>query len=199
MATRPWEGGRPPVQGSPWAEALFDTTRYSWLWLVLRLYLGYEWFVAGYHKLSNPAWTQTGEALKAYWTRAVVTSPKPPISFDWYRSFIQYLLDTGSYSWFAKLVVFGELAVGVLLFLGAFTGIAAFLGGFMNFNFMMAGSASTNPLLFTISIFLILAWKVAGYYGLDRWLLPAVGTPWRPHEREEGGVAARQRRPARGT
>lgn len=29
-----------------------------------------------------------------------------------------------------------------------------------------------------ISMLLILAWKVAGWYGLDRWLLPRLGTPW---------------------
>jgi thiosulfate dehydrogenase [quinone] large subunit len=29
-----------------------------------------------------------------------------------------------------------------------------------------------------MAIGLILAWKVAGYYGLDRWLLPMLGTPW---------------------
>jgi thiosulfate dehydrogenase [quinone] large subunit len=50
----------------------------------------------------------------------------------------------------------------------------------MNWNFMMAGTASTNPLLFLLSILLILAWKTAGWIGLDRWLLPALGTPWRP-------------------
>jgi len=50
----------------------------------------------------------------------------------------------------------------------------------MNWNFMMAGAASTNPVLFTLSILLILAWKVAGYYGADRYLLPALGTPWKP-------------------
>jgi hypothetical protein len=48
----------------------------------------------------------------------------------------------------------------------------------MNWNFMMAGSASINPVLFTFSILLILAWKTAGWIGLDRWLLPMVGTPW---------------------
>jgi thiosulfate dehydrogenase (quinone) large subunit len=48
----------------------------------------------------------------------------------------------------------------------------------MNWNFMMAGTASTNPLLFAIAIALILAWKVAGYYGLDQYVLPALGTPW---------------------
>ena len=46
----------------------------------------------------------------------------------------------------------------------------------------MAGSASTNGWLGILAIFLILAWKVAGWYGLDRWLLPILGTPWQPGE-----------------
>jgi thiosulfate dehydrogenase [quinone] large subunit len=62
----------------------------------------------------------------------------------------------------------------------AFTGTAAFVGGFMNWNFMMAGSASVNPVFLTLSVLLILAWKTAGYWGLDRFLLPLVGTPWKP-------------------
>ncbi len=89
-------------------------------------------------------------------------------------------LNGGHHVWFAKLVVFGEMAVGVALILGAFVGMAAFFGGFMNWNFMMAGTASTNPVLFTLAVLLILAWKTAGYIGLDRVLLPLLGTPWRP-------------------
>jgi thiosulfate dehydrogenase [quinone] large subunit len=50
----------------------------------------------------------------------------------------------------------------------------------MNFNFMLAGTASTNPVLFLAAILLIMAWKVAGWWGLDRFLLPLLGTPWRP-------------------
>jgi len=90
------------------------------------------------------------------------------------------LLDISAYTWFAKVVAYGELLIGVALVLGAFVGIAAFFGGFMNWNFMMAGSASTNPVLFCLAVLLILSWKVAGYYGLDRYLLPALGTPWQP-------------------
>jgi thiosulfate dehydrogenase [quinone] large subunit len=48
----------------------------------------------------------------------------------------------------------------------------------MNMSFLLAGSASTNPVLFTLGIGLILAWRVAGYYGIDRWLLPRLGVPW---------------------
>ena len=171
------------VSDPPVVINLFGHTRWAWLWLAMRLYIGYTWLSSGWGKLSNPAWVQSGEALQGYWLRAVAIPEapgRPAISFDWYRSFLQTLLDSGSYTWFAKLVVAGEVLVGIALILGVFTGIAAFMGGFMNWNFMMAGSASVNPMLFTLSILVILAWKTAGWWGLDRWLLPLFGVPWKP-------------------
>jgi thiosulfate dehydrogenase [quinone] large subunit len=167
----------------PFAATLFNNTTWSILWLVVRLYLAYQWIEAGIQKAGNPAWTVTGAALKGFWTAAIAI-PKgnahPAIAFGWYRSFLTALLNSGSYVWFAKLIVAGEILIGVALVLGIFTGIAAFFGGFMNWNFMMAGSASVNPMLFVLSILLILAWKTAGWIGLDRWILPAIGTPWQP-------------------
>jgi thiosulfate dehydrogenase [quinone] large subunit len=140
---------------------------------------------AGLEKLSNPAWTQTGAALQGYWTGAVTVSAagKTPITFDWYRSFIQGMLDSGSYIWFSKLIVAGEILVGIALIIGVFVGIAAFFAALMNWNYIMAGSASSNGLLLVGAIVLILAWKTAGYYGLDRFLLPRLGTPWTTHQR----------------
>ncbi len=164
----------------PFIQSLFGSTRWAWLWLIVRLYVGYSWLEAGLEKLGNPAWTQTGEALKGFWTRAVAIpeTGRPPISFAWYRTFIEFLNASGSYTWFSKVIVGAEILIGIALLLGLFTGIAAFFGGFMNWNFMMAGTASINPMLFTLSILLLLAWKIAGWYGLDRWVLPALGTPW---------------------
>ena len=49
----------------------------------------------------------------------------------------------------------------------------------MNMSFLLAGSASTNPVLFTLAIGLMRAWRVAGYYGVDRSLLPMLGAPWK--------------------
>jgi thiosulfate dehydrogenase [quinone] large subunit len=146
----------------------------------VRVWLGYQWVEAGLHKVSNPAWTQTGDALKGFWTGAiqVPAEGRPPITFEWYRSFIQFMLDAEAYTWFAKLVAYGEVLIGIALILGIFTGIAAFFGGFMNWNFMMAGSASSNPLLFVAALGLVMAWKIAGYIGLDYFVLPAIGTPW---------------------
>ncbi|MBZ0299473.1 MAG: hypothetical protein K8J31_07035 [Anaerolineae bacterium] len=88
------------------------------------------------------------------------------------------------------------MIVGVALILGAFVGIAAVFGAFMNWNYIMAGSASTNGLLGIAAILLILAWKVAGYYGLDRYLLRWLGTPWSSHVQpvpQDASAAVRQK------
>jgi len=109
-----------------------------------------------------------------FWNRAasIPAEGRPPIAFDWYRSFIQFLLDTRSYTWFAKLVAYGEMLIGIALIVGAFKGVAAFFGAFMNWNFMMAGSASTNPWLFVLALGILAAWKIAGYIGFDYFLFP---------------------------
>lgn len=169
------------IQDPPLARFLFSDTRFSVVWLVVRVLIGLSWLQSGWGKLNNPAWVETGEALKGYWSNAVSIpeSGRPPISFDWYRSFIQSLLDNGSYVWFAKLIAIGEVLVGLGLIVGLFVGIAAFFAALMNWNFIMAGSASTNGLMLLGAIMLVLAWKTAGYYGLDRFALPKLGTPWR--------------------
>ena len=164
------------------ARFLFGNVQMAALWLFVRVYVGLQWLDAARQKIEDPTWMQTGSALQAYWLRAVaVPEPgRPAISFDWYRALLEDLLAGGHYVWFAKLVTLSEAAVGIALILGAFTGIAAFAGAFMNWNFLMAGSASTNPFLFTLAVGMILAWKIAGYWGMDRWLLPLLGPPWEP-------------------
>jgi thiosulfate dehydrogenase (quinone) large subunit len=169
-----------PVREPQMIKKLLNDPRAGWLWLVLRVWLGWQWLTSGWGKVSNPAWVQSGEALKGFWERAVLIpeTGRPLIAFDWYRTFLQSMLDAQAYTWFAKLVTYGEVLVGIALIIGAFTGIAAFFGAFMNWNFMMAGTASTNPMLLVIAVGLILAWKVAGYIGADYFLLRRIGTPW---------------------
>ena len=170
------------VEGPRFVRFLFNNSRAGLFWLPIRLFVGFAWIEAGWHKFTDPEWMQGGAALRAYWERAVTTPEggRPPITFEWYREFIQFLLNGGHETWFAYVVTFGELAIGLGLLLGALTGIAAFFGALMNMSFLLAGSASTNPVLFTLAVGLMLAWRVAGYYGLDRYLLPALGAPWRP-------------------
>lgn len=162
------------------AKLLFTDARFSVLWLVVRVWLGLQWVNAASHKIGSPGWTETGESLQGYWTRAVAIpeSGRPAIAFDWYRGFLQSLLDAEAYTWFGKVVAYGELLIGIALIIGAFVGVAAFFGALMNWNFIMAGSASTNPVLLIAAISLILAWKIAGFVGADYFLLNLVGTPW---------------------
>jgi len=169
------------IQDPPIAQFLFGSTAMAWVWLVVRVWVGYQWITASLHKIEDPAWVVTGTALKGFWENAVriPAQGRPPISFGWYRDFLNFLLNAQSYTWFAKLVAYGELLVGIALVLGAFVGIAAFFGALMNWSFMMAGTASINPVLFLLAGLLILAWKVAGYVGLDYYLLPMLGTPWK--------------------
>ncbi len=181
------------ITDPPIAQFLFSDVRMSWVWLILRVWLGYQWLNSGLGKLANPAWVQTGDALKGYWANAVSipAEGRPPIAFDWYRSFLTFLLNTESYTWFAKLIVAGEVLVGVALVIGAFVGIAAFFGATMNWNFIMAGSASTNGMMLLVAILLILAWKTAGYLGADYVLLRWLGVPWQNREGQQpaqGGI-----------
>jgi|SRR5579864_2809721 len=185
------EKGRVWIQDPPIARFLFQSSMASWLWLVVRLYVGYQWLEAGWHKLNTPAWVDgSGQGIIGFWKGALGTtaSGAPVITFDWYRAFIQFLVDTNSAGWFSYVIVGGELAVGIALMLGAFVGVAATGALLMNMAFLLAGTTSTNPIMALCAILLILAWKNAGYIGLDRFLLPMLGTPW-TRERQRIPVA----------
>lgn len=161
---------------------LFVNTKLSLLWLPVRLYVGWGWLYAGYEKIINPVWVgpKAGVALNGFLTGALAkTQGAHPDVASWYGGFLQGFVAHNLVA-FSYLISFGEFFVGVALILGAFTGVAAFFGAFMNVNYLLAGTVSTNPILFIIEIFLMLAWRVAGWWGLDRILMPLLGTPWKP-------------------
>jgi thiosulfate dehydrogenase [quinone] large subunit len=151
------------------------------IWMPLRFFVGIEWLAAGEHKIRSDSWMDGGTALKGFWERQL-TAPEggsaPAGTYAWFQDFLQYMYDHEWYTWFAKLIAVGEFLVGIGLVVGALVGITAFFGSFMNINFQLAGVTSSNPVLFALTVFLVLAWKVAGYWGLDRYLLSALGAPW---------------------
>ena len=169
------------VEGPAFTRYLFSNTRAGLFWLPIRIFLGFEWLVAGWDKLTGTGWTDGGSALLGYWQHAVAipATGSAPITFDWYRSFLQVLINNGAQGWFGWLIPLGELLVGLALLAGALVGIAAFFGVVMNMSYLLAGSTSVNPIMFALAIGLILGWRVAGYYGLDRYLMPRLGVPWK--------------------
>jgi thiosulfate dehydrogenase (quinone) large subunit len=161
------------------ADWLFRSKAASTIWLVARLWLGYEWLNAGYQKLwgseKSAFWYGGGAGVKGFSTAGVAGSAtgKGGASYGWWAGFLHNFVIPNS-SWIAKLVTLSELAIGVLLILGLFTGAAAFAGIGLNLIYMFSGSAGVNPAFAIVSLFLILAWRNAGYFGLDRFALPAV-------------------------
>ncbi len=156
------------------------------LYLGVRVGLGWQWIQSGVDKLQNPAWTAGGTALRAFWQRAA-TVPNPPatptITYPAYRSFITFMLSHHWYTWFAWLVSVGELAIGITLLLGFFTGFAALAGLLMNFNYLYAGTTSVNPTLIVLEALVLYGWRASGWWGIDYFLLPRLGTPWQPGSR----------------
>jgi len=170
------------IEEPPFANALFGSTRWAWLWLLVRLYAGYQWIEAGWGKLTNPAWVgaKSGTALAGFVQGALAkTSGAHPDVQEWYAWFLNHIVLPNAKVW-SYIVSFGEFLVGVALIVGLFAGIAAFFGVFMNTSYLLAGAVSINPILLILALFLILAWRTAGWWGLDRWVLPALGTPWSP-------------------
>jgi thiosulfate dehydrogenase [quinone] large subunit len=101
------------------------------------------------------------------------------VNYGWYASFLRWIEHSGA-GFMAPVIAIGEFLIGAALILGLFTAIAAFFAGMLTMSFGLAGVAGVNPLFFLVEVLLILAWRNAGYYGLDRYVLPALGTPWRP-------------------
>lgn len=150
------------------------------LWFVVRMNVGAQWFLAGWEKVQDPVWGTSGVALKGFVNGAIAkTGGAHPSVQGWYGNFLHdfVLPNAGLFSF---LVSWGELAVGLGILLGVLTGIAAGFGVLMNLNYLLAGTVSINPVLGTFGLFLCFAWRVAGLIGLDRWLLPLLGMPWKP-------------------
>ena len=170
------------IEDPPIAQFLFGDTRMAWFWLIVRLYAGYEWLVAGTEKLGSPVWTgsKAGVAITGFAKGALTkTAGEHPNVAHWYAAFLQSFVIPHAAAW-SWAITMGEIAVGIGLVLGLFTGVAAFFGGLMNANYLLAGTVSTNPILFILATWLVLAWKTAGYLGLDFYVLPLFGTPGRP-------------------
>lgn len=150
------------------------TTAIAWLWLLVRIYVGWAWLTAGWAKVTSSSWVgeEAGAALSGFVQGALQkTGGAHPDVQSWYAAFLESAVLPYAEVW-SYLVAFGELLVGLALILGFLVGLAAAFGAFMNMSFLLAGAVSTNPILLVLSFFLICAWRTAGLIGADRFLLP---------------------------
>jgi thiosulfate dehydrogenase [quinone] large subunit len=189
--TVPWFVGnvRASNRNLPFADWLFRSRAASVIWLAARLVLGYWWLNAGYQKIwgSEKAgfWFGGGAGVKGFATAGVLGSVtgKSGASYGWWAAFLHNFVVPNA-SWIAKLIALGELAVGIGLVIGLFTGLAAAGGLILNVIYMFTGSAGVNPAYAVLEVPLILAWRNAGYLGLDRYALDVAW--WRRHFSRSG-------------
>jgi len=129
------------MEDPPLAGFLFQSSGFvTWLWLVVRVWLGAQWLMLGWGVLA---------AL--------------PAAADW-------------------LIIISAIAhvvLGLALLAGVFVGIAATAGLIENvMAYALPGGFDGDPLQLIAATLLILAWKNAGYVGVDRYLLRVFGAPW---------------------
>lgn len=190
---------QPLVETWSWARGLFASRNpvSGTFWLIVRVLLGWQWLDSGIGKLGSYGPWRSGAAVQGFAKGALgnMTGAHPSViggTFGWNKAWLQYVADSG-YRWIGPVIPFVEVTIGALLVLGLFTGVAAALGLLMNVSFLFGGSAGVNPAFALTAGALIAAWRVAGYYGLDYWVLPLVGVPWSRSEPRAPAVSETSR------
>src|SRR5262249_11450321 len=154
---------------------------------------GWTWLQAGLGKLMSPKWvgSEAGSFLTIWLNGAVAKSHGAHADVEgWYAWILSNIVIPHAAFW-SVAVTCGECVIGIGLILGRFTGIAAFYGRILNESYRLSGTVSINPILLPLGTFIVRAWKTAGWWGLDRWLLPWLGTPWRSsHDTSETAAPA---------
>ncbi len=155
-------------------------------WLIVRLYLGYAWFIGGFEKVfgdGNVVWigAKAGTAVAGFLKGAIAKSPLAagfdpiqtphPAVQEWYAILARDVFLPNA-ALFSYLIAFGELLVGLALIVGLFTRFAALMGVVMALALFLAGAVSTLPQLLTIGLVITLVGTNAGYYGLDSIVRP---------------------------
>jgi thiosulfate dehydrogenase (quinone) large subunit len=137
---------------------------------VIRVFLGYAWLTAGFHKITG-GFDATGFLKGAI--ANPVKGPDGSVVYSTYIGFIEkFALPNADL--FNVLVPWGEFLVGLGLILGCLTTAAAFFALVMNFAYLMAGTVSHNPSDIIKAVLILAAGYNAGRYGLDRWVIPFI-------------------------
>ncbi|HTW09867.1 MAG TPA: DoxX family membrane protein [Acidimicrobiales bacterium] len=179
---------------------LFRSAYASPIWLVVRLWLGWEWLDAGWQKLTGKGvnnWLSHDVGLKGFiaagnsaWANRAYTDGHPAVPYLWAVHLMNDI--TPHAQFFSTVDTFAELAVGLGLLLGCFTAFAAAGGVALNLMYVTFGSAGPNGIFILLGVLLIAAWRVSGYLGADYLVLPGISAL---RQRYAGRSAAMKPRP----
>ncbi|MFD1953446.1 DoxX family membrane protein [Paenibacillus thailandensis] len=143
--------------------------------MLLRVYLGWQWLEAGWHKLNGGF--DASKFLANAVQYPVADKTTEAVLFPNYTYFLEHVVLPN-----VKLINFfipvGEFLIGIGLIVGGLTLAAAFFGMMLNFLFLFAGTVSTNPWLLLLGFIVFAAGTNAGRIGLDYYLLPLLRSGW---------------------
>ena len=108
-----------------------------WLLLPLRLYAGWHFVAAAVRHVAAGVFSAPEQLPDSF--RMGLMAPEYPYGF--YRAFITQVVDPHA-GFFAFIVVFAELFVGLMLAFGALTRLACYLGLFLLANVMLARNSA---------------------------------------------------------
>jgi thiosulfate dehydrogenase (quinone) large subunit len=172
-----------PAHGAPelpWTRRLFRSRQASILWLIVRLWLGWQWLSAGRQKLTAAGkanWFTHSTGLQGFiaganssYDHRAQAFGHPQVTYGWYVDILNGI--NAHAQVFSRVVTISELAIGIGLLLGCLTGAAAAGGVALNIMYITGGSAGPNGIFVLLGVLLVAAWRVAGYLGADYFLLP---------------------------
>ena len=161
---------------------LFADTRTAPVWLILRLWLGYEWLKAALGKWTEGGWVGEGAggAVKGFAQGAMAQHRRrAPPGHGVVASFLENVVGAQRTA-FSYLVILGETLVGIALVLGLHRH-SRLLRVFDERQLPVCrdggGQPARRPLV-AIRPFWPGGWPAGG--GLDRRILPATGVPGAP-------------------
>ena len=155
---------------------LLKNKYFNIVWTVLRLWLGYQWISSGWEKITGGGWigSTAGTGISGFLKAALIkSSGAHPAVQSWYADFIKTIALPNAVT-FSYLIAFGEFLVGISLILGALTVVGLIAGALMNLNYMLAGTTSTNPNMYTVAFILLFVGANAYTIGLDHFILPII-------------------------
>lgn len=138
--------------------------------LLLRVWLGWAWFIDGIHKVFGAKPFDASGFMKGAIAHPVA-GPAGDVLYGPFNAFLKNIALPGS-GFFSFLVKWGELLVGLGLILGTLTTAAVFFALLMNFMYLFAGTVSSNPLDILIGSIILFAGFNAGKLGCDYWVIP---------------------------
>lgn len=141
---------------------------------LLRIWLGYLWLATGITKVQSDAWTgmQSGTEVTRFLQEAIARSTASGSAVpEWYVNAAQsYGLPHAQF--LSYLLTYCEIFLGIALLLGIFTTATAALGCLLNLAYLLSNVVGDNPLMYAVAVMVVVSGSAAGYYGIDRYILP---------------------------